>query len=183
MAAYSGDIITVEAAIEAKVDLDATDKNGLTALHWAAMDGHSNVVMSLLREGASSYIKDKHGRTAAQVAASKRHGHIVSILQEFVAVPAASETQRVFVLPPLELLNESPPKPVILENDARKKQAVLIQTLNRFEIGAYVAQVTIGPTFTRYEVQLESDILVKKTLSLADNLALSLVHLHGRIEG
>jgi S-DNA-T family DNA segregation ATPase FtsK/SpoIIIE len=91
-------------------------------------------------------------------------------------------TKKAFVLPPLELLNESPPTPVHHESAAREKQAVLMQTLNDFKIGANVSQVAMGPTVTRYEVQLEPGILVKKIVALADNLAMSLAAIDVRVE-
>ena len=91
-------------------------------------------------------------------------------------------TSKVFALPPLTLLNESPPKPIKLESAVKEKQAVLMQTLNDFKIGANVTTVAIGPTVTRYEVQLEPGILVKKIVSLADNLAMSLAAIDVRVE-
>jgi S-DNA-T family DNA segregation ATPase FtsK/SpoIIIE len=91
-------------------------------------------------------------------------------------------TKHEYVLPPLELLNEAPPKPVHHESAAMEKQAVLMQTLNDFKIGANVAQVAMGPTVTRYEVQLEPGILVKKIVALADNLAMSLAAIDVRVE-
>ncbi|MGI4791297.1 MAG: DNA translocase FtsK 4TM domain-containing protein [Janthinobacterium lividum] len=91
-------------------------------------------------------------------------------------------TKHEYVLPPLELLNESPPKPVQHESAIREKQAVLMQTLNDFKIGANVAQVAMGPTVTRYEVQLEPGILVRKIVALADNLAMSLAAIDVRVE-
>ena len=91
-------------------------------------------------------------------------------------------TKNEYVLPPLELLNESPPKPIVQEKDAQEKQAVLMRTLTDFKIGANVSQVAIGPTVTRYEVQLEPGILVKKIVSLADNLAMSLAAIDVRVE-
>ena len=87
-----------------------------------------------------------------------------------------------FVLPPLSLLNESPPTPVRQEVAAQEKQEILMRTLNDFKIGANVAQVSMGPTITRYEVQLEPGILVKKIVSLADNLAMSLAAIDVRVE-
>ncbi len=91
-------------------------------------------------------------------------------------------TSKPFALPPLSLLNPSPPKPVKLESAVQEKQAVLMRTLNDFKIGANVSQVAIGPTVTRYEVQLEPGILVKKIVSLADNLAMSLAAIDVRVE-
>ncbi|BDI33186.1 DNA translocase FtsK [Capsulimonas corticalis] len=91
-------------------------------------------------------------------------------------------TKREYTLPPLELLNEPPPKPIRSAQSIQDKQAVLMQTLNDFKIGANVAQVAMGPTVTRYEVQLEPGILVKKIVSLADNLAMSLAAIDVRVE-
>ena len=91
-------------------------------------------------------------------------------------------TKHEYVLPPLELLNEAPPKPVQHESAIQEKQAVLMQTLNDFKIGANVAQVAMGPTVTRYEVQLEPGILVRKIVALADNLAMSLAAIDVRVE-
>ncbi len=91
-------------------------------------------------------------------------------------------TKHEYVLPPFTLLKESPPPPVHHESAAREKQAVLMQTLNDFKIGANVAQVAMGPTVTRYEVQLEPGILVKKIVALADNLAMSLAAIDVRVE-
>ncbi len=106
------------------------------------------------------------------------------MLQKSLATVAsdAQRPLRPFVLPPLELLNESPPTPVYHESAAREKQAVLMQTLNDFKIGANVSQVAMGPTVTRYEVQLEPGILVKKIVALADNLAMSLAAIDVRVE-
>ena len=91
-------------------------------------------------------------------------------------------TKHEYILPPLELLNEAPPKPVQHESAIQEKQAVLMQTLNDFKIGANVAQVAMGPTVTRYEVQLEPGILVRKIVALADNLAMSLAAIDVRVE-
>ncbi len=91
-------------------------------------------------------------------------------------------TKHEYVLPPLELLNEAPPKPVQHESAIQEKQAVLMRTLNDFKIGANVAQVAMGPTVTRYEVQLEPGILVRKIVALADNLAMSLAAIDVRVE-
>ena len=91
-------------------------------------------------------------------------------------------TKHEYTLPPLELLNESPPKPVQHESAIQEKQAVLMRTLNDFKIGANVAQVAMGPTVTRYEVQLEPGILVRKIVALADNLAMSLAAIDVRVE-
>ncbi|MGO8673081.1 MAG: DNA translocase FtsK 4TM domain-containing protein [Capsulimonadaceae bacterium] len=98
-------------------------------------------------------------------------------------IPLSERAEKdTFVLPPLSLLKESPPPPIKQERLAQEKQAILMQTLNDFKIGANVAQVAMGPTITRYEVQLEPGILVKKIVALADNLAMSLAAIDVRVE-
>jgi S-DNA-T family DNA segregation ATPase FtsK/SpoIIIE len=87
-----------------------------------------------------------------------------------------------YKLPPLDILTPSPPAPKKMESLIAQKQAILMQTLNDFKIGGNVQCVAIGPTFTRYEVQLEPGILVKKIVALADNLAMSLAAIDVRVE-
>lgn len=87
-----------------------------------------------------------------------------------------------FILPSFTLLKQSPPRPPGSEQASREKQAILMQTLNDFKIGANVAQVAVGPSVTRYEVQLEPGILVRKIVSLADNLAMALAAIDVRVE-
>ncbi len=87
-----------------------------------------------------------------------------------------------YQLPSVELLNPSPPPPPQLESMVAERQQVLMQCLNDFKIGANVQRVAMGPTITRYEVQLEPGILVKKIVALADNLAMSLAAIDVRVE-
>jgi S-DNA-T family DNA segregation ATPase FtsK/SpoIIIE len=87
-----------------------------------------------------------------------------------------------YQLPPLDILVLPPPP----NNDAQavnqERQKILMRTLNDFKIGANVKQVAMGPTVTRYEVELEPGILVKKIVALADNLAMSLAAIDVRVE-
>jgi uncharacterized protein len=56
--------------IEKGFDVNATDKLGMTALHYAAMAdyGDTEIARKLLAAGAKRDIKDKDGETAAAVA-------------------------------------------------------------------------------------------------------------------
>jgi len=53
---------------ELKIKIDVQDYNGDTALHDAAMFGHSEIIAALLAAGADRSIKNRDGRTAADVA-------------------------------------------------------------------------------------------------------------------
>jgi S-DNA-T family DNA segregation ATPase FtsK/SpoIIIE len=87
-----------------------------------------------------------------------------------------------YQLPPVSLLLPPPPPPKQSESSVTENKNILMQTLNDFKVGANVREVAVGPTVTRYEVMLEPGILVKKIVSLADNLAMSLAAIDVRVE-
>jgi len=80
-AAYSGDLSTVQNAIEARVDLDVADKNGLTALHWAAFRGNTQIVEKLLGGGADAHLRDKGGQTPIDCAIRQKHPQVAALIQ------------------------------------------------------------------------------------------------------
>ena len=59
---------------------------------------------------------------------------------------------------------------------------ILEDTLKNFGVSASIAQVSVGPTITRYELQLSPGVKVSKILSLADDISLSLASPDIRIE-
>ena len=65
LAVFQGDFASVKAAFQKKIDLDTTDKNGMTALHWAATKGHDDVAKILLGNGANAVSRDNSGQTPA----------------------------------------------------------------------------------------------------------------------
>ncbi|CAE7332338.1 unnamed protein product, partial [Symbiodinium natans] len=58
------------------------DSCGRTALHHAAGAGDAHMVEVLLSNGADKDVKDRHGRTAAHVAAARRHREVATQLAE-----------------------------------------------------------------------------------------------------
>ena len=89
---------------------------------------------------------------------------------------------REYILPPLEMLHKPPSVSVQPKATIHANQAILICAINSFGIGAHIAHVAVGPTITRYEVQLEPGVLVRKIAALADNLAMSLSAIDVRVE-
>ena len=81
-AAKNEDIKNVRELLANGADVDAKDKNGETALHWAACDGRVDVAKILIEKGADVDAKDNHGWTALHEAAFFKHVvfTIVSIL-------------------------------------------------------------------------------------------------------
>lgn len=59
---------------------------------------------------------------------------------------------------------------------------ILEDTLKNFGVSASIAQVSVGPAITRYELQLSPGVKVSKILSLADDISLSLASPDIRIE-
>jgi len=70
-AAYSGNLMKVNELLQYGADVNAKSSNscGYTALIWAVVYRHSNVVEVLLKAGASTEVKDAHGNTALMWAA------------------------------------------------------------------------------------------------------------------
>ena len=58
----------VKVVLAQKVDVNAANNNGLTALHFAAQAGLDTVVAELAKAGATLDVKDKQGRTPVDVA-------------------------------------------------------------------------------------------------------------------
>ena len=59
-------------------DIHARDWDGLTALHWAAGEGHARIVRLLLRCGADVNATDHEAWTALHRAAWKGHDRIIA---------------------------------------------------------------------------------------------------------
>jgi len=98
-------------------------------------------------------------------------------------VPVSNKHYANYKLPGLNLLT------LPLENKTGngKKEVmnnvkILEDTLKNFGVSANIAQVSVGPTITRYELQLSPGVKVSKILSLADDISLSLASPGIRIE-
>ena len=62
------------------LDLDYVDINGISALYWAAIMGHTQIVSFLLPAGASVHSRDLTGGTPLHAAAYQGNQNIVSLL-------------------------------------------------------------------------------------------------------
>lgn len=86
-----------------------------------------------------------------------------------------------YEFPKMNLLNP----PVIVEDDTEwllYQEELLNQTLQNFNVGASVVNVTQGPAVTRFEVQPEPGVKVNKITNLSDDIKLSLAARDIRIE-
>ncbi|WP_419955892.1 DNA translocase FtsK [Neobacillus niacini] len=107
------------------------------------------------------------------------------------SLPAASNNVKVgsnvesgsnlYEFPKMNLLKP----PVIVEDDTEwllYQEELLNQTLQNFNVGASVVNVTQGPAVTRFEVQPEPGVKVNKITNLSDDIKLSLAARDIRIE-
>lgn len=87
-----------------------------------------------------------------------------------------------YQLPPISLLT----KPMKKEEDhsewISKQIDILNTTLEEFKIGGTVVNHTKGPTVTRYEIDLDSGVNVRKVVNISDNLKMALAAKEIRIE-
>ncbi|KIK67143.1 hypothetical protein GYMLUDRAFT_69330 [Collybiopsis luxurians FD-317 M1] len=67
LAAFLGYGVIVDFLVHHGIDLDIRDRNGYTALHFAAMAGSKDCVVRLLRAGADHEIVNALGKTAEEI--------------------------------------------------------------------------------------------------------------------
>jgi serine/threonine-protein phosphatase 6 regulatory ankyrin repeat subunit A/serine/threonine-protein phosphatase 6 regulatory ankyrin repeat subunit B len=75
-----------------KQELEATDKEGLTALHYAALCGNEECVSFLLGQGAQANSKSKNGTTPFMMACDNGQIAVMKVLLEHVGPQALQET-------------------------------------------------------------------------------------------
>jgi len=71
--------------VELGADVEARDSNRQTALHWAANNGHHDMVKFLVELSADVEARDSNGQTALHLAVSNGHHDIIRFLVELGA--------------------------------------------------------------------------------------------------
>ena len=79
-----GNVTAIECLIKGgsthKVNLDAVDEDGLTALHYAARSDKKAAVALLVEAGARQDIKTKHGTSVKEIAERMEHTDVLGLL-------------------------------------------------------------------------------------------------------
>lgn len=89
-------------------------------------------------------------------------------------MPSLINPYKDYQLPPLSLLSHHEDENEELPAWIEEKKQIINDTLNSFAISGEVAKYVLGPTFTRYEILLETGVNVRKILSIEDNLQMNL---------
>jgi ankyrin repeat protein len=84
MAAASGNSEAVGPLLEAGADVNAQDRNGMTALHMAAARGDAEVARALLAWGANPRLESTKGITAHDFATDGGHMDVVRVIEEYL---------------------------------------------------------------------------------------------------
>ena len=87
---------------------------------------------------------------------------------------------KVWELPPIELLNEPLPDNVD-RGDVKQREQIIINTLKSFGINAQMKGTSYGPTVTRYAIFAEQGTKITKIASLQYDLALALASPTGSV--
>lgn len=92
-----------------------------------------------------------------------------------------TETEE-YIFPSLDLLNPPVTKKKSKKDDVIKKAKIIEETLKNFGVKAKIVEVNVGPSITRFELQLDPGVKVNKFVNLSNDLALSLATSDIRIE-
>ncbi|KAJ7563477.1 hypothetical protein O6H91_03G111800 [Diphasiastrum complanatum] len=76
----SGRTVIVDELLTHGVDVNATDKDGLTALHKAIASGKETIVKHLIKAGADVFVKDKDGASLLHYAVQYGNAAIAKVL-------------------------------------------------------------------------------------------------------
>lgn len=81
---WDGNVKCVEALINNNKEtlvIDTKDDNGLTALHWAVIGKHADIVEILLENGADKTIQSNNNETALDIAIKEKNRDIIDLLK------------------------------------------------------------------------------------------------------
>jgi len=81
-AAMHGDEETVRSLVSNGADINATQADGATALHWAVYRGNESLVEFLLESGANPEIANRNGSTPLWLASTQGDAELISLLLE-----------------------------------------------------------------------------------------------------
>jgi ankyrin repeat protein len=89
----SGDILSLEAILEASSDVNARDHDGRTALMLAAINGVTAAIRPLVMAGSDIRARDQFGLTAVHLAYRRGRQEVLEVLASTDAILAGTATE------------------------------------------------------------------------------------------
>jgi uncharacterized protein len=89
-AVKSGDAQAIRALLKQRVNVNVTEADGMTPLHWAVRSNDIDTVQLLLRSGANSKAANRYGVTPLSLAALNGNAAIIEVLIKAGADPNAA---------------------------------------------------------------------------------------------
>src|SRR5687767_6646592 len=86
-AVQRGDASTIQALLKKKVDVNAPQANGATALHWAAYRSDAEATAALIRARANINVQNNYGVTPLALAAQQGSPAVLDLLLKAGAKP------------------------------------------------------------------------------------------------
>lgn len=80
-----------------------------------------------------------------------------------------------YVRPTLDLLDDYPENSNVNTGEIEDNKRTIVQALERYKIASEVANVTIGPSITRYDVIIQDKTNIKRSLGYRDAIAMELM--------
>jgi len=131
-----------------------------------------NNFLTKAKEAKTKEAKTKEFKTEKQSCADEEKIDLNN-LQHY---PHYSLPSTTLLLPPQESKSGN------IKKEIMNNVKILDETLKNFNVDATVSQVSVGPSITRYELQLSPGVKVSKIVNLADDISLSMASQGIRIE-
>ncbi|KAL7936383.1 ankyrin [Trichoderma chlorosporum] len=122
-AAASGSVDTVQLLLTLGGDPNFCERDGLSAIHFAAEEGHTDIVRLLLNEGANVNAISSSGTTPLHCAANGGHASIVSLLLQHQVDPLKSTCHGWTALHHAAFMGHSHVVRLLLEDDHGRSSA------------------------------------------------------------
>jgi S-DNA-T family DNA segregation ATPase FtsK/SpoIIIE len=174
-----------------KLEDIAKDKNDLELIVKKAAeekkrrDDQNAAVTEIPTVSDTEDINKKHSTLASNEITDPRElGMPETLTAADIQKEIAAPVVKVYVFPPISLLNRANNELKLSEAEAEMKQNAdtLVDTLKSFGVQTRIVDIHRGPTVTRYELQPAAGVKIAKITGLSDDIALNLAAAGVRIE-
>jgi DNA segregation ATPase FtsK/SpoIIIE, S-DNA-T family len=163
------------------------EENSISELSTKIVSEERKPIIDTPGIGSTEHIETTESRVVETIIKEESIPQTISI--EKIYSPVFVETEQnqphssidPYELPSFHLL-KPPVSETMDSNWVMEQEELLNQTLENFNVGASVVNVTQGPSVTRFEVQPEPGVKVNKVTNLTDDIKLSLAAKDIRIE-